>query len=394
VVCAANLINRAGTMALPFMVLYLTRRLGLSPGQAGLTITAYGIGAMITGPLAGRLCDRVGAVRIMRYSLIVSGIMLLAFPWVRGMGAILVSSFLLAMASEAFRPAILAALTELIAPEQRRAGFALSRLAVNLGMSVGPAVGGFLAMISFPSLFWVDGTTSILAGIFLMVLSRTERAGSHRAETGTMVPGGFSRLFSDRRMLYFLSALLPILVVFFQHVSTMPLFLVRDLHLSEALYGILFTLNTAIVILIEVPLNTAMAHWSHRSSLALGAFLVGSGFGAMAFATGFGTAAATVVLWTFGEMILLPGTSAYVAEIAPRGRQGKYLGLYTMTFSVAFAIGPSLGTQILERFGATVLWAAVFAAGCLSAGMMTRIPGRPILSAAGAPRTEASPETP
>jgi predicted MFS family arabinose efflux permease len=395
IVCAANLINRTGTMALPFLVLYLTRHLGFSPGRAGLAVTAYGIGAMITGPLAGRLCDRVGAVRIMRYSLFVSGMMLAAFPWVRGMTAILVASFLLAVTNEAFRPANLAALTQFITPEQRKAGFALNRLAINLGMSVGPAAGGFLAMISFPSLFWIDGATSILAGIFLIALWRAEAerpAPILPAGESARVPGGFSGLLADRRLIYFLLALLPILLVFFQHVSTMPLFLVHGLHLSEGLYGILFTLNTAIVILIEVPLNSAMAGWSHRSNLALGTFLVGSGFAALAFASNFATAAATVVVWTFGEMILLPGTAAYVAEIAPPGRQGEYMGLYTMTFSIAFAIGPSVGTQILERFGAIPLWSAVFVAGCLSTAMMARIPGRPVLSPAGAPRVDPASE--
>ena len=122
-----------------------------------------------------------------------------------------------------------------------------------------------------------------------------------------------------------------------------------------------------------MPLNLKMAAWPHGRALALGAFLIGAGFGSMAFATGFRSVALTVVIWTFGEMILLPTSSAYAAEIAPAERRGSYMGLYTMSFSVAFAIGPWLGTLTLDRHGPAVLWGAAFLLGCLSAAMMARI---------------------
>lgn len=127
------------------------------------------------------------------------------------------------------------------------------------------------------------------------------------------------------------------------------------------------------VILIEVPLNTATAHWGHRKSLSLGAFLVGAGYGGMIFAGGYVGVALTVVLWTFGEMIFLPTATTYIAEIAPPARRGQYMGLFTMAFSVAFTIGPMLGATVMERFGPTILWAGAFGFGCLGAAMMSRL---------------------
>lgn len=156
----------------------------------------------------------------------------------------------------------------------------------------------------------------------------------------------------------------------------MPLFLVGDLHMNESSYGLLFTLNTVLIILLEVPLNLSMAHWSHRRALALGAFLVGAGFGAMALCSGPLGAAFTVVIWTFGEMILLPGSNVYAAEIAPVGQRGSYMGLYTMSFSAAFTIGPGLGAALLERSGAGILWGAAFVLGCLSTVLLGRVHAR------------------
>ena len=132
-------------------------------------------------------------------------------------------------------------------------------------------------------------------------------------------------------MLYFIAALIPVQLVFFQFTSTLPLFLVRNLHYPESIYGTIFTVNTLLIVALEVPLNSAMAHWSHRRTLTLGAFLYAVGFGSYALVgiAPFGKTAgvfAAVVIWTFGEMIMMPGSSAYAAEIAPPERRGEYIG--------------------------------------------------------------------
>lgn len=382
-----TLVNRLGTMALPFMALYLTRSRGFSGSEAGLVLTVYGLAALLAGPLSGRLCDRVGAVRVAQAALLLSGAMVMTLPLARTLGGIMGITVLWALTNESFRPANLTLFSTLVDPKQRKAAFALARLAVNLGMSIGPAVGGFLASVSFPALFLVDGASSLLAGIVL-VLSAARMsvgvpapAGERRdpdrslGRTGGAAPGG-PAAWTDRHLLYFLVALLPILVVFFQHEASMPLFLVDDLHMKESSYGLLFTLNTVLIILLEVPLNLRTSHWPHRRTLALGAFLIGAGFGAMALCSGPLGIVLTVAIWTFGEMMLLPGSSAYVADISPAARRGSYMGLYTMSFSAAFTIGPGLGVALLERFGARVLWAAAFALGCLSTAMLGRVRSR------------------
>jgi predicted MFS family arabinose efflux permease len=377
VLFTATLINRTGTMVLPFLVLYLTQSAGLSPEQAGLSLIFYGVGALITAPLSGRLSDRIGSLRIMKASLFLSGAILFVFPFARSFAAILTITALWAVINEAFRPANMASLTNLVAPEQRKAAFALNRLAINLGMSIGPAVGGFIIMASFNTLFLVDGATSILAGVILTLTTwRTNirpAAQKTNSTDSAESPKKRLRLLADHRLLYFLAAMTLIEIVFFQHEGAMPLFIVRDLKFSESAYGLLFTINTLLIILVEVPLNTAMARWPHRHSMALGAFLCGAGFGALAFAAGFFSVAATVVIWTFGEMILFPSGSAYVAEIAPAPRMGEYMGLYVMTFGAAFIIGPWLSILILEQFGALTLWVASLACASLSAAMIWRM---------------------
>lgn len=368
---AATLVNRMGTMALPFLVLYLTRSLAIPADRAALALVAFGTGSLLVSPLAGRLCDRVGAARVMVGSLLLTGVLLLLFPLVRGLPALLATAFLWAAVAEAFRPAALVALAELTHPEERRAANALFRLAINLGMSVGPAAGGLLATVSFPALFVVDGITSLAAAVVLAALLRMPaRAPVSAAAAHALAPAGVLR---DRRTLAFLVACTLLGAVFFQHIGAMPLYLVNDLGLTEAHFGFLFAVNTVLIVLFEVPLNVATAHWPHRTSLVLGALLCAAGFGALGLATGLWTAAATVVVWTAGEMILFPAMAAYMADVAPAERRGEYMGAYNMSFAVAFALAPWGGTVVLERFGGGVLWGAVAACGVLATLVIARV---------------------
>ena len=375
-VSVSQLVNRAGSMVLSFLILYLTNERGFSAENAGFILFLYGVGAIVAAPYAGRLADRWGAVPLMRGSLFLSGAMLLVYPFARSSLAIGAATVLLAILTEAFRPAAMAFIGEIVAPANRKSAFAVYRLAINLGMAIGPAIGGVLATLSFRYLFFADGATSIAAGLVLTAAAMPGRQGARPAGS----PSTTTRLrlstaaHLDSRFLFFLAAVLPVTIIFFQHISSMPLYIVRDLHFSPATFGILFSLNCLLIVVFEIPLNAATAHWPHRRTLALGAVLSGAGFGAMAFARDFWTLAATVVVWTLGEMLFFPASAAYATDIAPDARRGEYSGLYTMIFSVAFAIGPWAGTVVIERFGARVLWGMTFLLGLIAAAMFVRLP--------------------
>lgn len=361
ILAAATLVNRMGTMALPFLALYLVRELGLTPSQAGALMALYGAVAFFAGPLGGRLADRLGNLRVMKWSLALSGLVMLAYPHARSLAEVAVMTALWAAIGEAFRPANMAAVAEAAPPEQAKAAYALHRVAINVGMSLGPALGGFLAEASFPWIWRVDGLTNLAAVAVLAAClppakpATTEHAGSPSAAG-----------LKDARLLWFLLASIPVGVVFFQHEGPLSLYLVRDLGFKESFFGLLFTVNTLLIVALEVPLNHATAHWPHRRSLAAGAALFALGFGAYGLTTTAWQIVAATVVWTFGEMILMPAMSAYVSDIAPAARRGEYMGLYMMAFSVAFMLGPWAGLRALDRWGPGALWTGVLACGLAS----------------------------
>ena len=376
---ATNLVNRAGMMVLPFLVVYLTKELHFSAAQAGLAFAIYGAAAIGAGPLSGRLSDKIGALPIMRASLLMSGVVVLLYPLARTVAAVYFATFVWAATSELFRPASLAAITHVVSAEQRKAAYAVNRLAINLGMSIGPALGGFLAAVSFKSMFIVDGGTTILAALVLMLTKWSAPTGGRHHATAKH-HGETKAILRNRKLLVFLFAEFLVAVVFYQHESTLSLFLVNTLNFSPAFYGALFTINTLLIVALEVPINQATSHWPAAWPLLAGCILFALGFGGLAIVASATGVLVTVVLWTFGEMMLFPAMAAYLGDIAPAVQRGAYMGAYSMSLSLALTFGPWAGTQILALFGPTPLWLIMSGFGALAAALMVyATPRRQIL---------------
>jgi len=369
----ATLINRAGTMVLPFIALYANQELGVSKGDAGMVLAAYGIGAFITAPFAGKLSDKIGTLRMMKISLFLTGSFLFLYSFITNFILFLSLTFFWSIISEAFRPASMSFISSEISSDRRKTAFALQRLAINLGMSIGPVIGGILSTINFHLLFYVDGFTSLAAATFLVLSPLKKHESVNATEIKEQPPQQKVNVFKDGRLIFFLLALIPVEIVFFQHIGAYPLFIVSDLGFSTAVFGLMTAVNTVLIIFIEVPLNDAMRNWDDRKSLALGALLCGIGFGMMAFTNSIVPIVLLIVVWTFGEMIFFPSSGEFVAKIAPEKQRGEYMGYFQMSFSFAFMVGPWLGAEALEQFGSFYLWLGCLAFGLISAVLMLKL---------------------
>jgi len=367
---ASVLVNRLGSMVVPLLVLYVTNGLHLSATTGAALLSACGVGALLASPLAGRLSDSVGPVVMMRWSLVTSGLVLCAFPLFQTEASLFGGTLLLAVLTEGYRPASFSVVSQMVTPEQRKPAYALVRLAANLGMSVGPALGSVLATYSYTWIFWVDGASTLVAAALLWLFFNP-RLRSFEEQTASQ--GTSWKPATRAQFAVFLAAGVAVTMVFFQLDAALPLYLVGDLYMPPSMYGVVFTLNTVMIVVLEVPLNAHTAHWSHRTTMALGAVLVALGFGGLVLVTETSGFLFTVALWTFGEMLLFPGMSAYVAEISPPQRRGAWMGWFTMSFNAGFAVGPLLGTMLMEAAGAAVLWSVALALGLLSAVVYTRV---------------------
>jgi len=373
-----SLINRSGTMVIPFLALYLTKKIGVSPAEAGMALLVYGAAAFIAAPLTGKLSDKLGALKVMKFALFGSGIIFFLYSFITDYYWILAASFVLAAVNEAFRPANLSLITEIVAPPQRRMAFALNRLAINAGMSIGPVIGGFLTLIDYHYLFYANAVASVIAGVYFTSINWSSLAGAQKEQTEEKNISKIRfAILSDKTFLFFLFAVVPANLVFFQHLGALPLYIVDDLGYTTAAFGLFSAINTVLIIIVEVPLNNWMNDTPYRKSLIIGALLAGIGFGGFAISTTVIPLVISIIVFTFGEMIFFPITAAYTSEIAPADRRGEYMGYYQMTFSFAFSAGPWLGTVVYQNYGSVILWSGALVFGLITAALMFFVKSNP-----------------
>lgn len=357
-------INRFGTFVIPFLILYLTR-IGYSIAQAGLAVGAYGIGHLVASAAGGHLADRIGRRSTIVLSMFGSAASMLALSQARGYAAIVVLTCITGSLSELYRPASYALVGDLVGDEHRVTAFGLYRFAVNLGFAAGPATAGFLADHSFTLLFIGDAATSIVYGLIalfalpqgLQTYVKNERAGEALRVAAR-----------DRPFLIFLVATLGIAIIDFQMGSTFALH-VRALGFPSRTYGLLISTNGLLIVLFELAITQWTRRFHPRPMIALGYLLAGLGFALTGIARTVPALAATVVVWTLGEMISSPVAGAYAVQLAPEQYRGRYLGLMMMTWSVGMVIGPPAGTLVFQHSPATV-WTACGALGIIGAALM------------------------
>lgn len=359
-----ELVNRCGTMVVFFLTLYMTRRLGFTVVQAGSVMSAYGVGSMLGTYLGGRLCDRIGAYHVQKLSLGVSAALLIVLQWPRGAWTLAALLLALAAFTDALHPANAAATAQICTPELRPKGFALHRLAGNLGISVGPVVGGALAAVDYRWLFWADGLTSLLACALALVFLR--RAGPHGEAHAASARPAVSA-WRNAPFLRLLPLVFGIGLVFSQFFSTYPLYLRRHYGLAESGVGRLIAVNTLLIVAVEMALMHALRRRSPSRVIAAGTLLLGLGFGLTAFGATVPFAVFSVVVWTFGEILTLPMLMTLTTLRSDPAAMGEYQGLTSLSFAVATTFGPLLATRLWDAAGPEWVWYACAALGATMA---------------------------
>ena len=361
---AGTFVNRFGSFVAVFLALYLVDE-GYSVSEAGIAIGGYGIGAIAASTLGGHLADRLGRRETIAVSMFGSAAVMLALSQARTIWLIVALTVLAGAAAELYRPAASALLTDLTPAGQRVPAFAIYRFAINLGFAAGPATAGLLAERSFFLVFLGDATSSVAFGTLALTMFPRGRPEHHEVERrGELLRA----LRHDPLFVLFLIASFCGALVYMQHTTTLPLEVRAD-GFSPAVFGALISLNGLVIVGIELPLTVLTQRFPVRRVLALGELLTGLGFALIVFADTVPLLAATVVVWTLGEIIFSPIASAYVADVAPIHLRGRYQGAWGTSFGVALVAGPVLGT-LLYSISPNGLWLACGVAGLLAAALV------------------------
>ncbi len=350
------LINRSGTMVIPFMTLYLTTKLGFTIGEAGIVFGMFGAGAFSGAWLGGRMTDKIGFYPVQLITLIGGGLLFFALGQMKTYPLICIFTFLLSFVNEAFRPANSTAIAFYSKEENRTRSYALNRLAINLGWAVGSGLGGFLAHINYELLFWVDGCTNILAALVMWLFLKPVhyKPAPVKNTDGPVMQSAYN----DKTYMLFVVITMLFAACFFQLFTNLPVYFKKNLHFSEPFIGFLMAANGIIIALIEMVLIYKLdGRRKNVVYISTGVFIVGLSFLLLNIpGAAVAVACSMIVLVTFGEILSMPFMNSYWIARTQPGNRGQYAALYTMAWSAAQTLGPMGGAQLAEHSGFNVLW--------------------------------------
>lgn len=364
-----TLINRAGTMVIPFLTIYLTSQQGFSLAKVGWIMSAFGLGSLCGTWLGGKLTDVYGNYPVMILSSLGAGVGFMMFQYVEGFYFICAALFAIMVVADLIRPAMFVALSAYSKPENKTRSVTLIRLAINLGFAAGPAVGGYIIYhFNYSGLFWIDGITCIIAGILILLLLNPRRS-QIKDEIVNESP---QSVYQDRQFLWFFLAMVLYAFVFLQLFSTMPVFFKEDLLYTELTIGLLMGLNGALIFIFEMPMIKFLedTRLSNYRIITIGVVLTAITFLFFNLSTSLGVVILGVIAITFGEMIAIPFSNSWALKRARRGNQGEYMALYSMSFSVSHIIAHNFGMQAAGGIGFTNTWWLVLGIGGLCTILM------------------------
>lgn len=357
-------INRSGTMVIPFLSLYLKDDLQFSFDQIAWIMSAFGLGSVIGTWIGGKLTDSIGYYKVMVRSLLSTGFLFIALQYLNTFSSICIGIFLVMVVADTFRPAMFVAMSVYSKPENKTRSVTLIRLAINLGFSAGPAIGGFIiTAMGYGGLFWVDGITCILATLLLIRVLNPRKA---KVIDEITIENPVS-VYKDKSFWIFFAAMTIFGIIFLQYFSTIPLYY-KDIHsLTEFEIGVLLGLNGFFIFLLEMPLIKWLENtkYSKIGLTLIGLFLTILSFYALNISSWTGILIVGMLFMTIGEMIAFPFSNAFAMDRAKKGKQGEYLSMYVMSFSIAHIFGHNAGLRLVDSFGYTNTWYIMIALGAL-----------------------------
>ena len=360
------LINRSGSMVLPFLGVYMTDHLKFSLENTGIVLSFYGIGSVLGSWLGGFLTDKFGEYYIQSWSLFLSAPIFIIMPFFSSVDMMALLIFLQSAISDTFRPANSVAITKYARPENLTKAFSLNRMAINLGFSIGPALGGILSGISYNFLFIVNGIGAVTAGIIYVIFFRRRnkifREKKKLEPTKPIEKTVTKSPYKDYPFLLYSFLCAVFAVCFFQFFNTIPLFYKDVAKLDQSTIGFILGYSGFIIVLLEMPLvSLAERVLKIPQILSIGIIMSGVSYLLLLFGSNIPLLLLSMSILSIAEIWVLPFMSTVTALRAERGNKGAYMGLNGIAFSFSFIFTPFLGTYVVSHFGFDSLWIGSFA---------------------------------
>jgi MFS family permease len=350
-----------GAILFPFFALYVTQRFNVGMTEVGGLFAIFATMNVVGSMIGGALADKLGRRWMIIFGLAMSALSSLSMGLVDNLTLFYFLASVVGLLAQVGGPARQAMVADLLPQEKHAEGYGMIRVAFNLAVTIGPAVGGLLAAQSYLWLFIADAVSSLITAIIVYIgLPETKPVPSESKPEQTLLQtlSGYSDVLRDSVYVAFLVVSLLAIVVYIQMNSTLSVYL-RDVHgVPPQGFGYILSLNAGMVVLFQFWVTRRVSKYAPMLMMALGTFVFGMGFVMYGFVSTFALFMLAMVLITIGEMIIVPVSQALAAQFAPADMRGRYMAMFSFSWTVPVAVGPLLAGLIMDNYDPNWVWYA------------------------------------
>jgi len=345
-----------GSMIWPFLTIYMRQRLDIPLTTVTLLFTLNAAAGLATTTVAGPAVDRFGRKGVMVLSLAANGATLLAMSMADTLQLWVILMAINGALSPLFRVGSNSMVADLVEPGRRASAYALLRTSNNLGVAIGPSVGGFVTAASYALAFYIAaGANAIFTLLVLFLVAETvpqKQAAADQSPT----EGGYGQVLRDRPFLAFCGVYTLAGMAHVMMMVLLPVYAKENFGVPESQYGFIMATNAAMVVLFQYAITRITERYHHLPVLAIGSLFLALGTGSVALGWNFLTFLASMVILTIGEMIVIPTSTALTANLAPPTMRGRYMSVYSLTWGIGFGIGPVIGGFLNDNLAPVAIW--------------------------------------
>jgi len=367
VLVLASFVDLLGGFVLyPFFALYITERFGVGMTEVGLLFAGFSAGNIIGSTVGGALADKYGRRVMIIIGLVVSGIGSIFMGLVDDLNVFFILATSLGLVGSIGEPAREAMVVDLLPKEKQAEGFGIMRIAMNLAVTAGPILGGFLATQSYMWLFLSDAVSSFLTAVIVFVIipeTKPEKPEDKPEESVIRTIIGYKEVLKDGVFILFLSVSVIMVIVYLQMNSTLSVFLWKVHGFPPQGFGLLLSMNALMVVVFQFWITKRISKYAPMKVMAIGALFYVVGFGMYGFISAVFLFFIAMIIITIGEMIVTPIQQTAVASFAPDDKRGRYMAMYGFSWGIPNLFGVLVAGLIMDYIGPNWVW---YIAGILS----------------------------
>lgn len=344
-------------MTLPFLSIFLSRNMDASPLVIGLTVGMSPLMDTVGGFVGGHLSDRFGRKPIMLTSVFGLALVYYGFTIVNGQGWFILLNAFNGLCGSFFEPSSQAMMADFTDKDKRIKVYSLRYTAINIGASVGPLIGAYLANTSARMSFLLTGSTYLIYGLALLWFMK--KLVISKVETDKKIvsfANAFHVVKTDKALRYLLLGIIVINIGYVQMDSNLPQFLAKHVDNGIAIFSVLITLNAIMVVVLQVPISHLAEKFSLMQVMVVGAICISAGLIGFSFINGWMMGILSGVLFTLGEILIFPSNNMMMDHLAPEHLRGTYFGAGQFR-KIGNFLGPIVGGFLMGHLsGQLMFW--------------------------------------